>query len=808
MKVTDIKFALSKVISTNDSDLEQRCARLSRLCDLFLERYGDGPVSLLRAPARIDVLGEHIDYVSYMPTASLTFGSQERNAFMLYRKSAEPEVRSVSSNVKYEPSSFPLAEVEVPQFGQNVESEWLSFLFKHGTPAPHWQNYIQSAVSFARGKFGGRVTNGFDFALDSNIPAGGGASSSSALVVLGGAAIREVNAIPFTLKELAQDSALAEWYVGTRGGSMDHITICLAQSASGVLIKYSTGQTRRISLPDKPFAWITFFSKPADKGREIMIEYNERAAVSRLLIPAVIRKWKNTDAALHSRWVESLASFETGSSRELDIAEDILMMLPTGISIDTLRDEYPETFSELERSFPALLNAQSRWPLQLRARALHHLGEVRRVAEALHILESLENGSTADAQFSAMQKIGKLLDQSHASLRDLYEVSTQEVEQLTDVIRSNPHVLGARLMGGGFGGNILALTTREHSQALIEKVQEQYYAPQQRDGAGEGSVMVSTPGDGLAHIDLHQIWRELIAHLNSLGPNSESYADKLRSLIDSSTLQPNSAEIWPVIVAAGKGTRATASGLDLPKPLALVGKKPAIVHVLKNIRKALGQTRAPIIIVSAENETMIRQALAGEEVIVVLQPGALGTGDAVLQAHTLMQDFTGLALVVWSTQPVIREKTYERTVKLAALFSTYEMFVPTTFRKHPYAPIERDESGAVRSAAETYLESADQIDFGETNIGMFVLKKQAMFDALLELKNRYWNKSTGRYERSRGELGFPNELINAFASQHTVFACPIADWREEQGIKQLSDLAVCEQFISELEAEKASQRLQ
>jgi bifunctional N-acetylglucosamine-1-phosphate-uridyltransferase/glucosamine-1-phosphate-acetyltransferase GlmU-like protein len=321
--------------------------------------------------------------------------------------------------------------------------------------------------------------------------------------------------------------------------------------------------------------------------------------------------------------------------------------------------------------------------------------------------------------------------------------------------------------------------------------------------------MVSTPGDGLAHIDLDEIWRDSIAHVNSLGPNTERCADNLRSLIDFSPVRPNSAEIWPVIVAAGKGTRAAASGLDLPKPLALVGKKPAIVHVLQNTRKALGQTRSPIIIASTETEAPIRRALEGEDVIIVLQREALGTGDAVLQAHTLMQDFTGLALVVWSTQPVIQEKTYERTVKLAALFSTYEMCVPTTFHKRPYAPIQRDESGEVLSAGETHLESADQVEFGETNVGMFVLKNQAMFDVLLDLRNRYWNKSTQRYERSRGELGFPNELINALALQGSVFASPIADWREEQGIKQFSDLALCEQFISELEEEEASpERLQ
>jgi hypothetical protein len=60
------------------------------------------------------LLGEHIDYVSYLPTASLTFGSRERDAWMLYRKSQEPVVRCVSSSREFEPSSFSI--LSVPEF--------------------------------------------------------------------------------------------------------------------------------------------------------------------------------------------------------------------------------------------------------------------------------------------------------------------------------------------------------------------------------------------------------------------------------------------------------------------------------------------------------------------------------------------------------------------------------------------------------------------------------------------------------------------------------------------------------------------
>src|SRR5690349_22708866 len=126
MNLSDLRVSLSKVVTRGDPELERRAARLTALSNLFFERYGDGPVSLLRAPARINILGEHIDYVSYLPTASLTFGSREHDALMLYRKSAEPEVRGRSTSTAYGATSFPLTETRVPEIAGNAESEWLS----------------------------------------------------------------------------------------------------------------------------------------------------------------------------------------------------------------------------------------------------------------------------------------------------------------------------------------------------------------------------------------------------------------------------------------------------------------------------------------------------------------------------------------------------------------------------------------------------------------------------------------------------------------------------------------------------------
>ena len=100
-----------------------------------------------------------------------------------------------------------------------------------------------------------------------------------------------------------------------------------------------------------------------------------------------------------------------------------------------------------------------------------------------------------------MGQLGELINSSHQSLRDLYEVTNQEVDQLVDAISADPALLlGRRLMGGGFGGNVLVLCRNENVQSLIEQVQRLFYHPRRRDAVAEGSIMISTPGDGLSPV--------------------------------------------------------------------------------------------------------------------------------------------------------------------------------------------------------------------------------------------------------------------------------------------------------------------
>jgi galactokinase len=115
---------------------------------------------------------------------------------------------------------------------------------------------------------------------------------------------------------------------------------------------------------------------------------------------------------------------------------------------------------------PALLaeNA-SRLPADSARRARHVVEEIRRVDEAVKALRAGD-----------LPAVGKLLTASHRSSQTLFENSTPELDFLVDTLVPRPNVFGARLSGGGFGGAVMALTSRQFSQADAEQVAAAYRA--------------------------------------------------------------------------------------------------------------------------------------------------------------------------------------------------------------------------------------------------------------------------------------------------------------------------------------------
>jgi galactokinase len=119
-------------------------------------------------------------------------------------------------------------------------------------------------------------------------------------------------------------------------------------------------------------------------------------------------------------------------------------------------------------------------------RALHVVSENSRVLQSADALRS-----------SNLPRFGELMAESHRSLRDLYEVSSRELDLLVEIANQQPGLYGARMTGGGFGGSTINLVEADRAEAFAQKVAEAY----QRATAISAHTYICMPADGASRVD-------------------------------------------------------------------------------------------------------------------------------------------------------------------------------------------------------------------------------------------------------------------------------------------------------------------
>jgi galactokinase len=121
--------------------------------------------------------------------------------------------------------------------------------------------------------------------------------------------------------------------------------------------------------------------------------------------------------------------------------------------VHSLRDIPVDDFERRKTELPGVIAK----------RCAHVVHESQRVLDAVAALQQDD-----------VKTFGKLMFQSHDSLRDLYEVSSKELDTVVDIAHEEAGVYGARMTGAGFGGCAIALVQDEHADALARKVQTEY----------------------------------------------------------------------------------------------------------------------------------------------------------------------------------------------------------------------------------------------------------------------------------------------------------------------------------------------
>ncbi len=371
-----------------------------------------GPLGAAWAPGRINLIGEHTDYNAGYVLPLAV----DRVAAFAGRARGDGLVRLWSMHFQ-ERAEFSLEDLPAS-------------LERQRAGLPGWARYVLAVAAELRRA--NLPLNGFDAVLQGDVPVGGGMSSSAALEVATVQACRffardafpigTQNATfpPLQVAELCQH---AEWIAsGVRCGILDQAASCLGRPGQAVLLDCRSLEYRYL-----PFATPGIALVVIDTGvrRDLAASaYNERRQqceeATRLL-------------------GEQIARHEPQIGRQ----------------VQSLRDISPEEFERYKDALPELL----------RRRAGYIIAENRRVLETVACLERHD-----------LVAVGELLWQTHAGLRDEYEVSCFELDTLVELVRSVPGVLGARMMGGGFGGCTINLVRAEAVEKLKQVVEEQYPA--------------------------------------------------------------------------------------------------------------------------------------------------------------------------------------------------------------------------------------------------------------------------------------------------------------------------------------------
>jgi galactokinase len=296
-----------------------------------------------------------------------------------------------------------------------------------------WFGYV-AGVAWAMIGAGHRL-NGADMAILSDLPAGVGLSSSAALEIGVARALTEVAGLPWNPMAVARLAQQAEHeFAGVACGIMDQVAVAAACEGSALLLDCRSLETRNVAIP--PPARIVVF----DSGvrRELAASaYNDRRAACERVVAALQQR---------DRWVHAL--------RDADDA----MLAAVAPVLD---------------------------PQDVR-RASHVIAENRR---PLALANAFADGDLGRA--------GRLMMLSHASLRDLYEVSSPELDALVDLSTEQPGCTGARLTGAGFGGCAIALVEEGSVERVMSSVEAGY---EQRFGRST-TAFVCRPAGGASLAD-------------------------------------------------------------------------------------------------------------------------------------------------------------------------------------------------------------------------------------------------------------------------------------------------------------------
>ncbi len=297
-----------------------------------------------------------------------------------------------------------------------------------------WTNYPKG-VMWAFEKRGYQMPCGLDIVLYGNIPNGSGLSSSASLEVLTGYLLRDLFGFEVTNVDLALIGQYSENnFNGMNCGIMDQFASAMGKKDNAIFL-----DTADLSYEYAPLVL---------EGAKIVVT--------------------------NSKVKHSLVDSEYNVRRSE--CEKALEELQTVISINGLGDLSEEQFEQYKTAIKDEVRVR---------RAKHAVYENQRTIRAVEALKKND-----------LALFGRLMNESHVSLRDDYQVSCEEIDVLVEEAWKVPGVIGSRITGGGFGGCTVSIVKDEAVDEFQQKVGAAY---KERVGK-EADFYVVEIGDGPAKL--------------------------------------------------------------------------------------------------------------------------------------------------------------------------------------------------------------------------------------------------------------------------------------------------------------------
>ena len=275
-----------------------------------------------------------------------------------------------------------------------------------------WTNYPKG-VMWAFEERGYKLPNGLDILLYGNIPNGSGLSSSASLEVLTGVILKDLFGFDVSMTDIALIGQFSENnFNGCNCGIMDQFASAMGKKDNAIFLDTNT----------------------------LQYEY----------APVVLEDAKIV--IINSKVKHSLVDSAYNDRR--NECETALKELQEVVDIQTLGELTEEVFEAHKNAIKSEIRQK---------RAKHAVYENQRTIRAVEALKA-----------NRIEEFGKLMNESHRSLRDDYEVSCEEIDILVDLAWKTEGVIGSRITGGGFGGCTVSIVKNDAVDEFIKNIGEQY----------------------------------------------------------------------------------------------------------------------------------------------------------------------------------------------------------------------------------------------------------------------------------------------------------------------------------------------